>query len=177
MKKKQSGLIATERLLLRRKEEKDIPALLAMLRDRETTQYLGGYPPDSERAVARMVASDRTTSWAMALRETDEMIGEVAFQTITDHYLGEVSYLVRRDYWGCGYAREAMEALLAYGADTLGLGRFCASIDNRNSRSKTLVERLGFTLVALLPEYNFGGRVADVAYYSRPATKQDGSVI
>jgi len=50
---------------------------------------------------------------------------------------------------------------------TLGLGRLCATINNRNERPKKLIERLGFALVALLPQADFGSRVADVAYYAR----------
>lgn len=54
-----------------------------------------------------------------------------------------------------------------YAGDVLKLGRLCANVDTANERSKRLLERLGFSFVALLPESNFGGRVADVAYYSR----------
>jgi len=42
-----------------------------------------------------------------------------------------------------------------------------ASIDNKHGRSKKLIEKLGFELIAVLPESNFYGRIADVAYYSR----------
>jgi len=57
--------------------------------------------------------------------------------------------------------------VIAYSRDTLGVKRLCAQIDERNERSKRLAERLGFTLDAHLPEADFGGRVADVAYYSK----------
>ena len=56
---------------------------------------------------------------------------------------------------------------MAYSRDTLGVKRLCAQIDERNQRSKRLAERLGFTLDAHLPEADFGGRVTDVAYYSK----------
>ncbi len=102
----------------------------------------------------------------MVLGDSDEYIGQCMLLKVVDGYLGEIGWYFRRGFWGQGYAREAAEAIIAYSRDTLGVKRLCAQIDERNERSKRLAERLGFTLNAHLPEADFGGRVADVAYYS-----------
>ena len=103
----------------------------------------------------------------MTLKESDEYVGECMLLKVVDGYLAENGWYFRRDFWGQGYAREAAEAVMAYSWDTLGVKRLCAQIDERNECSKRLAERLGFTLDAHLPEADFGGRVADVAYYSK----------
>ncbi len=77
-------------------------------------------------------------------RETGIYIGECQLFDITDHYLGELGYYFRREYWGAGYAYEAAEAVCNYAGDVLKLGRLCANVDTANERSKRLLERLGF---------------------------------
>lgn len=72
-----------------------------------------------------------------------------------------------KEHWGNGYATEAVTAIMDYCFHNLELKRLCAEIDNKNERSKKLIEKLGFELIAVLPEADFGGTVADVAYYTR----------
>jgi len=72
-----------------------------------------------------------------------------------------------QEYWGKGYAKEAMISLIGYCKDNLGLKRLCARIDDKNIASKKLFESLGFERNAVLPEANFGGRICDIAYYSK----------
>lgn len=167
MPKKLAPILLTDRLSLRPKQEKDVPQMLDLFRNKEVRQYLGGYPPMEERAMLRMIRNQGKTDWAVALKDSDEYIGECMLLKVVDGYLAEIGWYFRRDFWRQGYAREAAEAVTAYSRDTLGVKRLCAQIDERNERSKRLAERLGFTLEAHLPEADFGGRVADVAYYSK----------
>ena len=117
----------------------------------------------SDCTLLGMIRNQGKTDWAVALKDSDEYIGECMLLKVVDGYLGEIGWYFRRSFWGQGYAREAAEAVIAYSRDTLGVMRLCAQIDERNERSKRLTERLGFTLEAHLPEADFGGRVADVA--------------
>ena len=167
MGKKEAPAIITERLVLRHKMDKDIPEMLDLFNNDEVRQYLGGYPPREERSMLRMIQGRKKTEWVVALANNDEYIGECMLVKVVDGYLGEIGYYFRRSFWGYGYAREAVDALINYCAQELKLKRLCATIDNNNVRSKRLIEKLNFELVAILPEADFGGRVADVAYYTR----------
>lgn len=162
---KANGIIKTERLVLRRKQDKDIPQMLELFNDEEVRRYLGGFPPRDERAMQRMVRHGRTTEWAVTL--ADEYIGECQLLKVVEGRVAEIGYYFRRAFWGQGYAFESASALIAYCKDELGLERLWASIDDRNERSKRLIVRLGFQQAALLPEWDFGGRVADTAVYTR----------
>lgn len=167
MPKKEAPILFTERLILRPRQEKDIPCMLDLFRNEEVRRFLGGYPPTEERAMLRMIRSRGRTDWVAALRDSDEYIGECMLLKVVDGYLGEIGWYFRRSFWGQGYACEAAEAVVAYSWEKLELKRLCAVIDEQNDRSKRMAERLGFALDAHLPEADFGGRVADVAYYSR----------
>lgn len=167
MPKKEAPILFTERLALRPRQEKDIPCMLELFRNEEVRRFLGGYPPTEERAMLRMIRSRGRTDWVAALKDSDEYIGECMLLKVVDGYLGEIGWYFRQSFWGQGYAFEAAEAVMVYSRNTLGIRRLCAQIDEQNERSKRLAERLGFTLDAHLPEADFGGRVADVAYYSK----------
>lgn len=164
---KRDRTIRTERLLLRGKQEQDVPYMLKLFQDEEVRRYLGGYPPREEQAVRRMVRHRRSTEWVSALAESDEYIGECMLLKVVEGRIGEIGYYFRREFWGQGYASEAVTAVMDYCAGTLGLKRLWANIDDRNDRSRQLLQRLGFRQAALLPESDFGGRVADVAVFTR----------
>lgn len=167
IKKKEAIKFQTERLVLRPKAEKDIPNMFKMFNNNEVREFLGGYPPRDEHSMLKMVRGRKETEWAVALKDTDEYIGEVLIPKIVDDYLGEIGYLFLREYWGNGFAYEAVSTIIEYCNNTLKLKRLCANIDNNNLKSKKLIEKLGFNLIAVLPEADLGGRVADMAYYTR----------
>lgn len=168
MSKKEAPTLKTERLILRRLTEPDIPFMADMFADAEVTKYLtGDTPPHDEHSMLKIVRARRQHEWAIVLKETNEFAGDCMIVNITQGYLGEIGCVLRRAFWNKGYAREALLAILSYCKNTLGLKRLCAKIDHENVLSKKLFESLGFTLNAVLPEANFSGRVCDIAYYSR----------
>jgi RimJ/RimL family protein N-acetyltransferase len=57
----------------------------------------------------------------------------------------EIGYWLRQPAEGHGYMSEAVRALTTYLFDSLGAQRVCVRCDARNSRSKAVAERLGFT--------------------------------
>jgi len=167
MTKKEAVTIQTERLTLRHRKEEDLPHMVKCFNTEDVRMYLGGRPPRDEHSMLRAIRGRKETDWVVTLKGDDTYIGECLINSIVDDYLGDIGYLFMSEYWGNGYAYESMTAIIDYTFNTLGLKRLCAEIDDKNERSKKLITKLGFDFVALLPEADFGGRVADVAYYSR----------
>lgn len=56
----------------------------------------------------------------------------------------EVGYVLARDYWGQGLMPEAVQAVLAYGFDALGLGAFTCGHFTHNDQSRRVIEKAGF---------------------------------
>ncbi len=56
----------------------------------------------------------------------------------------EIGFIVAPYWWRRGLAREALTAVLAYGADVLGLTRFTARFHAGNGVSAALLAALGF---------------------------------
>ena len=166
-RRNEAPIIETKRLVLRRKKHDDFPDMMKMFNDDEVREFVGGHPPRDEHSIRGMIRHRIETQWAVTLKDTGEYLGEVEIVNIADDYLGEIGYMFLKEHWGKGFANEAVTAMIEHAQNVLNLKRLYATIDNKHGRSKKMIEKLGFELIAVLPESNFYGRVADVAYYSR----------
>jgi ribosomal-protein-alanine N-acetyltransferase len=137
-------IIETPRLILRRLANYDAPVMHEMLSDAETMRYWSTVPhtelTETQSWVAESVAAtSRGDAHDFAVLHDGRLIGRVAF------WMGnEIGFLFHRDVWGRGMAREAADALLRYGFETLKFTSVRADVDPQNLRSLTLLERLGF---------------------------------
>ena len=62
----------------------------------------------------------------------------------------DVGFAFLPAYWRRGYAVEAAGASLAYGRETLGLGRVVAITSPDNEGSKRVLERIGMTFERMI---------------------------
>ncbi|MFN4095393.1 MAG: GNAT family N-acetyltransferase [Sphingomonas sp.] len=87
---------------------------------------------------------DAMRSWAITLGQAHPAIGWV---TVIRRRPGvnEIGYILARDHWGSGIAREALVRVLDFIFQAEGERRVFADIDPDNRASRALVERLGFT--------------------------------
>jgi ribosomal-protein-alanine N-acetyltransferase len=77
-----------------------------------------------------------------------EVVGDVGFKGPPgDDGAVELAYYVRPGHRGCGYAREAVAALVAE-ARAAGVRVVRAEVHSENAASAAVLERLGFTRVA-----------------------------
>lgn len=154
--------IRTARLLLRPITIDDAAAMHAYKSDPDVVRYVPYAPLDLaevERRIATTWSNSRFTQQGDAVclavenRESGELLGDVVlfWRSETDR-AGEVGYIFDPRTAGHGYATEAVGALLALGFDGLGLHRIAARIDERNTSSARVVERLGFRHEAQLVE-------------------------
>ena len=82
--------------------------------------------------------------WAIILKETNQFIGEAGLNlSITKYKSGEVFYALHPNYWGNGYATEALETVLTYGFVDLDLHRISTGVATENEASIKLLERVG----------------------------------
>lgn len=146
--------IATPRLILRTFEERDAAAFAAYRSDPDVARYQGWEAPYSLEKAGRFVhemgnAQPGTPGeWfqaAVELRAGGALIGDCVFQVLReDERQAEIGVTLARAFWGQGYAREMLTALLEHLFVERGLHRVRANIDPRNSASAQLLRRLGF---------------------------------
>jgi len=75
------------------------------------------------------------------------MCGLIRRDTLPEVDLG---YAFVPEFWGLGYAREAAEACVAWGRDTLGLPGLLAIVSPGNASSIRLLSALGFQLTGTM---------------------------
>ena len=146
--------IRTERLELRVHRESDVDDMLQFRSDPEVVRYVP-WPvstrADVEEALVKRLTAGRVDvagEWlilAIVFRETGQVIGEVLLKNNGED-AAELGYALHRSFHGLGLAREATEAMLDLGIREFGLRRITAELDERNTASAALLERLGFTL-------------------------------
>ena len=152
--------IQTERLELRVHRADDVDDMLQFRSDPEVVRYVP-WPvstrADVEEALAKRLTAGRVDAageWlilAIVFRETGQVIGEVLLKNNGED-AAELGYALHRSFHGLGLAREATEAMLDLGIREFGLRRITAELDERNTASAALLERLGFTLHRRFPE-------------------------
>ena len=83
--------------------------------------------------------------------------------------LPEIGFILHPDYWGRGYAREAMEAVIARIFERLPIPEITADVDPRNTPSLALLQRLGFEKTSTASRTWFiGGEWCDSIYLALP---------
>jgi [ribosomal protein S5]-alanine N-acetyltransferase len=162
------------RLVLRWTSEDDVDAIYEVFSDPRVMRYWSSGPlPDREAAAAmqREIAQnnlkDTIWKWALALRDTNKLIGTVTlFNLSLSNGRAEIGYAMGSAYWGKGYMNEALTALIVHAFDVIDLRRLEADVDPRNTSSIRTLERLGFQREGFLRErWHVGGELQDAFFY------------
>ena len=149
-------------------------ALFAIHSDPLVMRYWSTPPWESIDAahalIARSIAALKDGEYfqfGIEHRGEGRLVGKCAiFDLAPQCRRAEIGYGLARQDWGCGYAREALSALLRFGFEALDLNRVEADVDPRNLRSLRVLERLGFKNEGVLRErWIVGGEVSDSAIY------------
>lgn len=150
-----TGVIATERLVVRNWRDSDRAPFIAMNRDPAVREHLGPIqtPEQSNAAIDRLIAiADRHghTFWALERRADAEFLGFCGLKIAPERIPGiegaiEIGWRLRSDCWGQGYAREAAAASLDWAWANLPIDRVIAITTRANLASQGLMLRLGMT--------------------------------
>ena len=145
--------VESDRLIVRPVEERDLPSLLIVNGNDETTRFL---PYASWRSLAdgrawyermsTMGARGESIQYVIAERDSAQVIGScLLFRYEQGSARAELGYVLGRNYWGQGLMREALVAVISCAFGPYGLRRIEAEVDPLNQASSRLLGSLGFT--------------------------------
>ncbi|WP_313435985.1 GNAT family N-acetyltransferase [Novosphingobium sp.] len=149
--------IVTERFELWKPQASDLDDMIRLIADEETRRYLGPAQPEAKGVFERLQRNGG--SWALygygtfAVRQhgRGEIIANCGvFHTWRGFGKGmddmpEAGWIVRKDHWGQGLAKEVMQAALAWFDAAHGPRRIACMIEEGNRASERVAAALGFT--------------------------------
>ncbi len=145
-------MIDTERLVLRRWEDRDRPIFYRHCADPEVMRHFPATltPPEVDAAIARQdgfQASHGYCFWVVEAKDSGDMIGFCGLKPGAEGTPleggVEIGWRFGREHWGRGLATEAAIASLDWGFAHVPVDRIGAITAATNSRSWRLMERIG----------------------------------
>jgi [ribosomal protein S5]-alanine N-acetyltransferase len=153
--------LQTDRLILHEFALEDAPNVQRLVGEWEVARTLLRVPHPYEDGMAQewiathrpaYEAGERVT-WAVTLREEGSLVGSITLHLHPLHDNAELGYWIGKPYWGCGYATEAVEEVVRYGFEDLGLHRIHANHLGSNPASGKVMKKVGMSLEGVRPEH------------------------
>ena len=142
----------TERLVVRRWRDSDLPDILAVYGDAEAMKWVGdGEPITEEEGREWLVVTRRNYEkrgygmFAIEFRSEPGVIGFCGIVHPGGQEEAEVKYAYLRSVWGQGIATEALCSLISYGVTTHGLSRLIATTAPENTASHAVLVKAGMS--------------------------------
>lgn len=138
---------------MRPQRVQDAEALHQAYGDIDLMRFWSSAPHDAIEDTVRYLTEgvDDTSwhGWTVTLKDADRPLGTLA---AVERRAGvvEIGYLLAREHWGRGYAREAVSRLIDLLFGEEGFRRVFADTDPDNAASNRLLESLGFRREGLL---------------------------
>lgn len=165
----------TERLVVRRWRDSDLPHILAVYGDAEVTKWVGnGKPITEEEAREWLVVTQRNYEkygygmFAVEFRSRPGIIGFCGIVHPMGQEEAEVKYAYLPSVWGHGIATEALSGLISYGINIHGLSRLIATTALENVASHAVLLKVGMSRGELRVEKD--GSFTQIFEYELPGS-------
>ncbi|MEM7130636.1 MAG: GNAT family N-acetyltransferase [Chloroflexota bacterium] len=153
--------LETQRFILRAIEPSDAPALLAIFSDEAVTRYYDLYTYSTEEEAEALIdffadcfEEERGIRWGIARKEDNLLLGTCGYVWLR-RFRGEIGYELGRAYWRQGIMQEAIQAIVEFGYEKLGLNRIEALVMFENQASAELLKKLNFCEEGLLRQHDY----------------------
>ncbi len=168
--------LETKRLILRRFRPEDAAAMFTnWASDDEVTKYLT-WPTHSSVEVSEYVTNDWVNSysnddyyqWAIVLKEnSDEPIGSISMVSSNENLsMAHIGYCIGRKWWHMGITSEAMNAVIDFFFDVVGVNRIESRHDPRNPYSGNVMKKCGMKYEGTLRNADWNNQgICDACYY------------
>ena len=169
--------LETERLILRRFVSEDADAMYKnWASDSEVTKFLA-WPTHSSVDVSKYVTDDWVNSysnekyyqWAIVLKENGDVpIGSIsAVDMKEDISMVQIGYCIGRNWWNKGITSEAMQEVMKFFFEEIGVNRVEARHDPKNPNSGKVMEKCGMKYEGTMRSADKNNQgICDAVYYA-----------
>jgi RimJ/RimL family protein N-acetyltransferase len=155
-----SEILETNRLKFRQIESGDRELVERLYTDPRVTHGFGREPYTAKELNAKMHqllvdwVFNGKREFVVSDRATNKAAGIGGLRPTTTPKVGEIGYVFLPEWWGMGFATEAIEAWTQWGFEKIGLAGIVAD-DVENPASVRALEKVGYSVVSSETE---GGR-------------------
>jgi RimJ/RimL family protein N-acetyltransferase len=184
MATKEYPVLETQRLELRAFTQSDAPVVAQLCGAWEIAETTASIPHPYEQSMAEAwieshrPAFERGDSVAFAITRVRDarLVGAVDIHINKSNRMGEIGYWIGVRYWNRGYATEAVQAVIDYGFNHLGLNRIHARHMTNNPASGRVLQKAGMRLEGILRQSIFRwDSFEDAAMYSILCEEYEGA--
>lgn len=166
-------VLHTDRLCLRQLSMSDVDEIYKYNSKKEHFPYVDKPEhqsiEDSRHHIDKMnkgVEENKWVIWAIADSATNNAVGTISLWNLSsDGRKGELGYALHPGYTGKGLMTEALNEVVQYGFDRMGLESIEAYTHKDHQRSILLLERNGFTKVKVISEKGPSGKEMQLVVY------------
>ncbi|WP_455660613.1 GNAT family N-acetyltransferase [Pradoshia sp.] len=168
-------VLETERLCLRKIENKDISDMFEYGSNPEVTKYVTWSTHKSledtkgfmEFALGQYEKKD-LAPWGIEWKETGKLIGTIDFVSWSiSNRTAEIGYVLSPDYWGKGITTEAARRVIEFGFKEMNLVRIQARCFTENAGSERVMQKAGMTFEGIIRKGLYAkGKHHDLKLYS-----------
>lgn len=176
MKNKGTKRLETERLVLRKFTMDDaIFAYQNWMSDEEVTKYLSWSKHDTIEVTKVILDSwirnyhkEDFYQWVIVLKETNEPIGSMSVVSQNEKtQMVHVGYCIGKSWWNQGFTSEALETVIRFFFNEVGVNRLESLHDTNNPNSGKVMLRCGLKFEGLLRKAFFNNQgIVDACMYS-----------
>ncbi|ETT49306.1 MULTISPECIES: GNAT family N-acetyltransferase [Paenibacillus] len=172
--------IQTKRLKLRKMKLSDSASLFNIWSDPEVTKFMNiNSFTDESQAVEMIKILNNLSLESKAIRysiielESNRIIGSCGYNSIdSSNAKAEIGYDISKDYWGKGYAPEAIQSLMDYAFNTLNFNRIEAKVEPENNNSIRVLQKLNYTFEGTMRKCEMSkGKFIDLSIFSKLVTE------
>lgn len=166
-------MLETDRCKLYKMQESDYEDIKKLYVDEKVRRFLGGTIDDEEiyRTKFIKMCKQENNSWVIKLKEDSRFIGLVSLELHHDDINTEISYQFLPEWWGHGYATEAIIQVISYAFKELRLTKIVAETQTANESSCRLLKRIGMNLEQTVER--FGSNQSIFSIYKNSEKYQD----
>ncbi|PAE11048.1 GNAT family N-acetyltransferase [Niallia circulans] len=142
--------LETERLYLQPFNIEDAFRIKELANNEELASILGlphpyklEYAEDWIATQPELIRNGDEYTLTIVSKESTEIIGTITIRVDKNNNKGELGYWIGRDFWGNGFATEAVKRIISFGFDELNLNKIWASAISRNKASIVVLEKSG----------------------------------
>lgn len=167
--------LETHRLNLRRLISTDVNEILALRSNPEIMKFIPRPLITKQEEALEFISvmdtnvnNNTIINWAITTKENDQLIGMIGYYRMKpENYRAEVGYILSVEYHGQGIMTEALQRVVQFGFEEMGLNSIEAVIDPENYGSEKVVLKNNFVKEGHFKEHTFfEGKFFDSVFYS-----------